>query len=393
MNLNDIQEKLGIDINKQELLDILESLNLEVLEDEKIPADAIGRPELDLIVNIKVPSYRRDLNISEDILEEIVRLHGYENVEPTLPKRTIAAPRKALRHQRQSDMKISLAGSGLYEIVTYTMVGPVLFKNAMMNTETMITIENPISPELSLVRNSLVPSVIEKLQLNSSKYDEFGLFEISRVAEQEKGDENLPKQEYRLSAGRIGKNEVTTYRQLKYALDVLGRDMFTGLLEIRPSQEKSIPTYLHPGKAGEIYFNNVSIGGIGVLHPKVLKNFGLEGKSVSVFEMNIEGLLDYEKEDIRELKKISDYPPVVRDLSFWQADRSYLGVLIDTVKAVDLLIDRVDLLDMFVKDNRQSFTLRLVLQSATSTLESSQIDEVVEKVKEMITKQGHEFRG
>lgn len=391
-----VSRLLGIQISKQELLDLLEAINLEVLEPEKIPADsmAMGRGDVGMEVMIRVPLYRRDINIAADVLEEIGRFYGYENFSRTLPKRDLQPARENVQFNKRVEMKRLMSASGLNEILTYSMVGEEIYAAALLNTKHLLKVTNPISPELSFVRDTLVPSLLDKVRVNANKYSNFGLFEVSRVGLKEKTEAGLPAQPFRLSAAFMADTEEMAYRQLKLAIENLSSH-FQGKITLHKTNH--IPAYLHPGKSGEVRLNDEAIGQIGVIHPKVVSNLELGKVGVAVFELDLDKLTTYEL-PIPKFQPLSKYPAVVRDLSFWQAQDSQHTSLDEAIMAVkqaeisELEQNNVSIIDTFIKDNKRSFTLRIVIQPREKTLTQEEINERVEQAKAAVTKLGHEFR-
>lgn len=392
-----VSRLLGIQISKQDLLEILEAINLEVLEPEKIPADsmAMGRGDVGMEIMIRVPLYRRDINIPADILEEIGRFYGYENFPRTLPKRDLRPAPENVQFNRRVATKELMTASGLNEVLTYSMTGEEVYKNALLSTKNLLEVTNPISPELSFVRDSLVPSLLEKVSVNAAKFTNFGLFEISRIGLKAKTEDGLPSQPFKLAGVFLASNEELAYRQLKLAIDNLNTHYQDN---ITLSKANNLAPYFHPGKSGEIKFNGEVIGEIGVVHPKVITNLDLGKVGVAVFELNLDTLTNYNL-PITKFIPLSKYPAVVRDMSFWQdSEGRQQTSLNDAVMAIkeaniaELENNSVAIIDTFVKDGRRSFTIRIVIQPREKTLTQEEIQARVEEAKNAIIKLGNEFR-
>jgi len=393
-NLNAVKRLQGIELDKSKLVDILSSLNLEIQNPERISADALLRADLSTEVNIEVPSYRRDIKSQEDILEEIARLYGYENVPRTLPKRDLAAPSRNRQVDNLLRAKKLMASSGLTEIYTYSMVGEQLYKDTLLPSNNLLTVANPISPELALIRNQIVPSLLTKVKQNLARYDRFGLFEVSRVALKEKSGEGLPLQPYRLAGLYVNGEDMETYRFLRQAIDNLNNQLCDQKLTIVQNERRNEAyPYMHPGKYATIELDGETIGQIGILHPLVRSNFDIAGNSVAVFEIEMNKIMEMEHE-AKQFNSLSNFQPVIRDLSFWQGAETKIGDLLQLIpKSGIKYIESVKILDVFqAKDGKSSFTLRLTL-SADHTLTQAEIGEIVEKVAAVAQKEKHQLRG
>lgn len=393
-DLNSVKRLLGADIEKNRIIDLLESLGFEVEGGEKISSQALNRTDITSTVIIKVPSWRKDIHAGEDIVEEVGRLYGYENITPTLPKRDLQGPMPS--HDRTIIHQIKQAGAaaGLQEIYTYSMVGADLYGKTLLDAQDLLTLSNPISPELSFVRNNVVPSILEKAAINIDKYEEFGLHEVSKVAFNIKTKEGLPEQHFVMGAVRVGNDEQQTYAQLKYAFDKINADVLHNQMQIH-APGKQLPAYFHPGKSGVIKLNNEVIGYIGVAHPMVAANFGLESKHIAIMELNLHNVLTGQATALEvQIKPVITQPVAQRDVSFWQKDRSLLD---DTLRALDkaeiALVQAIKVIDRFINDDNQtSITLRVTLQAEDHTLTADEIQAAMAQVEKVISKEGNSIR-
>lgn len=376
-DLHLIKDRLGIAITKNELIDILRPLGIVIVDSDQLPPEAMSRHDLDSGITLEIPPFRQDLNIQADILEEIGRFYGYENITPTLPKRDLQPAAVNLTVKKNLELKKLMAASGLNEIYTYSMVGEKLYKDCLLATRGLIKVKNPISPELAFVRDSVVPSLLEKAQANLAKFGSFGLFELSRVAYKHQED-GLPQQPFKLAGLFVHEDATTAYRSLKLAIDNLNTKL-DGQLKIVPKADNRVP-FLHPGKSGELELDGHNIGFIGVVHPVALQNMELGTTNVAVFEIDLTRVLEFEPE-VKTFKPISRFPAVVRDISFWKPETKNIQDLIDeliTAKVTDL--EKVSVIDMYQKDEELSVTIRCVLQPQEATYTQEQINERVEKI-------------
>lgn len=386
--LNSVSHRLGIQLQKQELIEILESLGLEVLNAEQISSDAMNRNDLHTEIAVQIPLHRRDLNIPVDILEEIARFHGYENITPTLPKRDLAPAAVNVQFERRQSLKRLMNSSGLNEILTYSMVGTELFANALLDTKGLLKVQNPISPELAFVRNTLVPSILEKVKANQTKFQSFGLFEISRIATTEIVNE-LPDQPHRITGAFLAADGITAYRKLKLALDNLNR-FYKGAISVeRVSNQATTKTspYLHPGQSGVVKLAEEVIGVVGVVHPQVISNFDLGSSGVAIFELDCDALTNFEIASIK-FTPLSKFPAVVRDVSFWQ-ESGEIGKL---TSAIAELVENVEVLDLFTKEGKTSVTVRITLQPQDRTLTQEEILQVISDISAAAEKVGFAVR-
>jgi phenylalanyl-tRNA synthetase beta chain len=388
-DLNSIPHLLGVQPTKAELVDILEALGLQILDVEKIPAEAFTSLNMNLQIRVKVPLYRRDLRIAADILEEIARYFGYENFPWTLPERDLKPASRNNRNDQILKAKKALVASGLNEIYTYSMVGEKLYQKALLGTKHLWSIQNPISPELAFVRDSIVPSLLEKAQVNSNKYENFGLFEVSRVAFNEIVD-GLPKQPYKLAALYLNSSDESAYRHLKLSIENLSR-LYGDRITINRNP-RNLPAFLHPGKSGEVLIDNEYLGFIGVLHPQVAENYELGSFSVALYELDLEKLFGLEVVPA-PFKPMSKFPAVIRDFSFWVPQGEQMGDLVQALKSEGIdSLESISIIDTYTKDKKTSFTIRIVFQPMDHTLTQEEITKLTDQVNKVAEKLKFETR-
>lgn len=241
---------------------------------------------------VRAPEWRTDIHIKEDIIEEVGRLLGYDNIRPTLPKHATALQNKTL--QLKAEIREALKEFGANEVLTYSFVSERLLKKAGLNPENSYKIVNSISPELQLVRQSIVPSLLEKAYMNQKiPFDKFALFEINKVYQKEWGmnEEAVPVEKMHLGlvvAER--KNTETPYYKAKmFAERLLGRfGIQARFLPLKEQNALALP--FEPRRAAEIWVNDRCVGVVGEFKNSVKHNFKL-ADFVSGFEIDAELIL------------------------------------------------------------------------------------------------------
>ena len=242
---------------------------------------------------ILVPKWRTDIHIKEDIIEEVGRLLGYDNIVPTLPMHRTANVNKMFN--LKTEIRNIMKSFGANELLTYSFVSERLLKKAGLNPDNSFKIVNSISPDLQLVRQSIVPSLLEKAYVNQKiPFDKFAIFEINKVYQKEWGmnDEGVPVEKMQMGfvvAER--KTAGTAYYKAKFFAEKLLEKLNISVefLPIKGKLAWSLP--FENKRAAEICVGDRCIGVVGEFKNSVRHNFKLE-EYLAGFELDVDALLE-----------------------------------------------------------------------------------------------------
>ena len=293
-------------------------------------AAALRSPSRGTILNLFVPSWRTDIHIKEDVIEEIGRLLGYDNIAPVLPLHGTAEKNDFL--ELKTKIRNILSSFGANEVLTYSFVSSKLLEKAGLDTKNSYKIINSISPELQLVRQSIVPSLLDKAYMNQKlPVDKFAIFEINKVYQKAwgMGSENVPVEKSRLGfvlAER--KTQGTAYYKAKYFVEELLKTLGISF-EIKPL--KSTAAEFRPfekKRAAEIVVNGITIGVVGEFRSSVKRSFKLND-FLAGFELDFDKILELHGSTVQV-----DVEPALdkRDLTV-ETDKSY-GEVIAKIKEI-----------------------------------------------------------
>jgi len=384
-----IKRFLGIDISKQDVLSTFQRLRLGVIENEKITnlSANIERNELATVV---IPTFRSDLNIENDLLEEIARMYGYAKIQPTLPVRTIAAsphnPVSVLLRRINSH----LINTGANEVLTYTFTDPEYYRKLGIDVNSCVALRNPTSPELGIVRNTLIPSLITAVELNSRHYTSFSLFEINRIIQKELSAEGIPLQPRMVSFIQYTKDSDVAYFKAKGVLESLCSELELEII-YKPLEAKDtvFSASLHKYRKATIMIDGQTLGVIAEASSKILNTLNIKGR-VGFFEIDFELLCKYAKLN-KQYTRISVYPEVYRDLSFWLDENiSYQAISTTIHSSASTLLKSLKLKDVFIdtsKAGKKSITISLCVQSQDNTLQDKDIDAEIASIVAAMNKE------
>ncbi len=246
-------------------------------------------------LDIVAPSWRTDIHIKEDIIEEVGRLLGYDNIAPVLPLHGTATPNKMLSLKKK--IRSILNEYGCNEVLTYSFVSERLLENACLDTKNSYKIVNSISPDLQLVRQSIVPSLLDKAHLNQKiPYDSFALFEMNKIYRKDWGmnEESVPTE--KMSLGFVLAERKTVgdayYKAKNFVEKLLKR--FNIEPEFRPLKQMGAECLPFENKrAAEIWVGEEYIGVVGEFKNVVKRNFKLNDY-LAGFELNLDKILNLE---------------------------------------------------------------------------------------------------
>ncbi len=331
---------------------------------------------------VTVPSYRYDLKIEVDLIEELARIYGYENI-PAGASLTSQIMDKIDTGLTLNRIKQHLAGIGYREVITYSFVSPKL--DSLLNPDAKgISLANPLSQEMSMMRTSLLPGLIQTLQFNLAR-------QVSNLAIFESGQcfyyqaEELVQQD-RIAGLLYGKRYEENWADVKQPVDFfdikahveslikLKKDDFQNLTWSRSKH----PSF-HPGQAAELRHNNQLIGWVGAIAPSILAKLDIS-EPVYYFELKLNTLL--ETPHIK-YARFSAFPSTRRDLAFIVPEDILAQTLLDEIKLVDtgLLIQDKFIFDVYkgknIESGKKSLAVGMIFQHPTRTLVETEVEEVV----------------
>lgn len=363
-NPNLVKKLLGVEIRNSEIINYLNLLEINTeIENNTIICT--------------IPYFRTDLVIQEDIVEEIGRLYGFCNLNPTpiLAPNTIG--RKSKKRILEDKIKNILLNLGLYEITTYSFIGGSIIKKSKMNTQNTVKILNPLGEEFSIMRKSLIPNIIEVLSKNLNyKNEDLLVYELGNTFHTVENYE-VPLEKKRLVIGSYGKYD------FYYIKDVI-INLFN-VLNIKNIEfiKNNCIDYFHPGVCADILANGEKVGEIGQISYDVCKNFSIK-KNIFVCEIDIEKIRD-KVSLIKIYEPIIKYPAVKRDLAII-VDKDIDSGRIEKIfkNNSNNLLKNIELFDIYtgnqINKGKKSMAYKLTFQSKEKTLVDEDINSLIDNM-------------
>ena len=386
-----VKQLLGFDLPEDEIKTILTDLGFE-LAGSDVPWP------------FKVPSWRRDVSMEADLIEEIARIAGYDRLEavslPPLPGRR--EPTATLTQNRTRLARRALAERGLSEAITWSFVLKD-HAHAFDGGNAPLALDNPISSDLDFMRPSALIHLLLAGQRNADRgYPGAALFELGPVYYNTGPEDQATTlagmrrlEATRDWAGNVLPDALTAKADALAALSAMGANVDT--LQI----SKPTGSYWHPGRSGRLQMGPKNIlADFGELHPRVLKALGIEGR-IAAFEVWPEALPAPRKKGAGKAKgalTLSDLMPVHRDFAFIVPETVAAGDILKAAKGADKqLITDVSLFDVYqgkgIEDGHKSLAIDVTLTPREATLTDKEIDAVSEKIIAQVGKAGGVLRG
>jgi len=334
------------------------------------------------------PSWRFDLAIEEDFVEEIARIHGYEHV-PAEPPRA-RAPMLPLRDGARSrfDLRHLLAALGYQEVVNYSFV-PEEWESDFAGNTKPVRLANPIASHMGVMRTSLLGGLVQTLRANLNRDEHrVRIFEIGRCFE---GDEpDLAVQPERIAGLAFGTRWPEQWAEKAAGVDFYDAKGDVEALAGSHALEFVVESHAacHPGRCAIVRRQGEVVGMVGELHPRLLQKYELDSAPV-VFELLTQPLLQGRPPRFEGLSRM---PVVRRDVAFSVADAVPVGAILAAVRGrVPSFVREVEIFDQYrgkgVDAGQKSLALRIVMQDTDRTLTDSEVEEVVTSIREQINEQ------
>lgn len=348
---------------------------------------------------VTVPTFRRDITREIDLIEEIARVHGYDNIPTTLPKGDIPVPKPRTLDEVRRRIKKYLLASGMMEAINYSFCHPNCFDKIRLSEDNplrdALKLQNPLSPEMSVLRTTLLPSLLVNAQHNHNhQIDNIALFEVSTVFLN--GEE--PARIAGILAGEIGGGVYGNPYKSPDFFDIKGT--VEGALEACGINDWTYaitdePTF-HPGRNAEVLLDNQRIGILGEAHPEVLENYELPYKAY-LFELDLEKLADA-ADFSKRFEPIPIYPSVLRDLAIVVEHDMPSDIPIEIIYSTGGdLVESVRLFDVYVGDQvqegKKSLAYTITYHSVTDTLTDKEVNDLHDRVVNRLNQElGAELR-
>lgn len=368
LSIDKVYKVLGITIVKNEIISILERLGFLVEDNGES-------------LKVTVPSRRLDISIPEDLIEEIGRIYGMDNITGKLP--TLDTVQGKYDKTKRS-IKHKLADLGLNETMSYTLISKDDVHKFTNDQFEEVLLNDPMSEERNTLRYSLLSSLFDIYNYNKARNNtNISIFEMGKSFYKEEG---IYKEELKLAVLMSGEyyldihNTKVDFYVIKGILEELL--YFLGY-EGRYSLVKNdtIPKELHPGVSASINVNGIDLGIIGKLHPNITKD------EVYVMEINLDKLLNL-KTGKMKYKDISKFPGITKDVAFIVDNSITNNELLTAIeKSGGKLLENVSLFDMYpnVSEGKKSMAYKMVFSDPTRTLSDEEVTTIFNSIINAIT--------
>lgn len=371
------------------------------IEDRKIKEILSGLGFLVSAKNVKVPTWRQDVTIPEDVVEEIGRMYGYKNIEGAFPQAHILPPEPNMERAWQDQIQNSLKEAGCTEVYNYSFIGKKdtsLLGYAEHDLVKLVELENPISADFEYMRDSLLPNLIKNVVVNEKGFGKgIKLFEIGKVFE--KSPKGFSEQQ---TLGIVCAVPNTTKDQGFYILKGIADVVFSHLgigdlwydnFQATPVRGRSF--LWNMPRTAEIKIGDKEFGFMGEISPRIASLYKI-GMRVVGLEVNLTALLEHALEE-REYSPPSKFPATLRDIAIVVPYDVKVEQILNVMETSGgILVADIDLFDMYegqeLGEDQKSLAFHMVYQANDRTLTNKEVDAVHHKIINALKEQGWNVR-
>lgn len=373
VELSQINNLLGMKFTIAEAQKILENVEFDV----KVSGEKMS---------VTVPFWRTDIHIPEDIIEEVGRLSGYDNIAPVLPLH--ATSDKNASFELKSELRDILSAFGANETLTYSFVHGDLIQKVGQDTANSYRIVNSISPDLQYIRQSIVPSLLDKSYANiRAGYDKFALFEMNQIYSRTNGvdEDGVPQNAHHLAficvdqAGKSG-----FYTAKKYLLEMLKKMGISADVKPFLVAKDQTNAYYEPKRSANIECDGKLLGHLGEIKSSILRQMKLP-LGTAAFEVSLDEILAINRSSTKHFR-LSQYPFVSRDVTLSVATDAAYGEFeskIDTIFKEAGLIYRIKPSSIYRAEGSEQKNLSFHLEFAhpDKTLAKNEIQAIMNQIE------------
>ncbi|HOK94192.1 MAG TPA: phenylalanine--tRNA ligase subunit beta, partial [Candidatus Pacearchaeota archaeon] len=377
LDLDYVEKLLGVKISPKEITKILNSLGFKIIKN----ASKINKSLL-----VEVPTRRLDISIPEDLIEEIGRIYGYQNIPPAMPILPISIPAKNEELLWEKKVKELIKEFGFTETYLYSFLSEKDAELFMLTPtrfiSNLIEIKNPVSSNTKYLRPSLLPNLLKMVEANQKREKEIRVFELGKIYYLE--DKNKLTEKKMIAGIISGSNK---FLELKGVLESLFEslgivDVFFDNFEDTPEETPRL--FWQRGTSAEIKIGDLELGFLGEIRREILDFYKIE-KPVFAFEIEFEKLLKVAEEE-HEYEVPSSYPEIIRDIALLVPTQTLSGEVMQKIHELDKnnLIRDIDIFDIFegepLPKDKKNLAFHIIFQSKNRPLSSKEVDKVMEKI-------------
>ena len=375
-----LKQLIGAPISKKEIKDILKALGFGLKENK-------GK------FQITVPVFRRDMRIFEDVVEEVARIWGYERIQQVMPKlKAHIEPAKSALYQAKEQMRKMLTGQGLNEVITYTLLSSKNLDEAKAEKQNRVVIQNPLSAQQELMRNSMLVSLLKVINTNlNRKVKEIKIFELGKVYKHI--GKNFTELE-QLAVALVG----TSYNNWKdrqrgvnfHDLKGIVESVFGqfGITSYKLKIDKNNPCFA-PDECAVFISDAKEIAVLGKVNGQILKNFDITEENVYFAQLPVSLIATRMKTEYK-YTPVSRYPSVIRDIALVVSKDISAQSALDIIQEIAAgLAVKIELFDLYtgnqIPRDSKSLAFSIEYQSRKSTLTEEEVNKVHSEILAALT--------
>ncbi len=375
VRLSRIHQILGVQFSAEKVEEVLKNLHLN------------PRVSAEQVWDCAIPTYRQDLQREIDLIEEVARLMGYDQITARLPESSLHVSQDFYESFLEEKIRPFLRIEGFYELINYSFGSAKEFKKCGLNPESFIELSNPLSEDLAVMRPSLIPSMLASLRYNISRQSEdLRLFELRSIYSKNKEGKIQEKKSLVLamSGKRNGRNwalpvENVDFYDLKGIVEKIFKNYKLPSFKLKLSSSH----YFHPGASASIWVEDQKVGDFGLLHPQFVEDFDLR-VPVVLGEIDLEALLSLKKKR-PQFEEISKFPWVDRDLTVVVSESLESDQIEKAIFDLQLpCLKKMNFVDVYrgdpIEKGKKALTYSLIYLDPEKTLTDLEVNENHQKV-------------
>ena len=381
--VNFFEHKIGFNIPLKEVKEILTNLGFELKDKKNILA-------------VKVPSWRatKDVILAEDVVEEVLRIYGFNRVAGSLPSLPIVPPEANKLRQMEHLTRACLVESlGYTEVDNYSFVSLAQVEKLGGEVKKYLQLDNPLSKEKPLLRRNLLANLLENVLMNIENYPELRLVEFGKTyLAEEKGlraaknsDELLPRQDSVLTTVFVAKKNNHPFAEARRVVEEI---MAKAREDFKIEPNKKIKPWQHPERAGAVLVKGQEVGAVYELHPLVAGKVGLEAR-LGVAEINLDKLSELVLDHSAFYKSLPAYPEAQRDLAVVVKKAITHAQILAACHKIDPLLSQVELFDAYegatIGEGYKSLAYHFTFVNKERTLTTAEVDAVMVKIIKILS--------